>query len=175
MKWNFQFLDFELVTLIVTFYFWLQVSNSRCNISFSNFELVTRKRKNKSLIFELANCSWYHDFFGNFVCWTKKISIRVVWFLSFTMYTIVLQIDRNFKSEIFFILPNCFLDHTDHTDDLKSFSKGCVWGWSSCKQTNSFIKFTFSSVETVLGHPELCLLFIEPVSLIFFNRHLTEE
>ena len=130
---------------------------------------------------------------------------------------IILQIDRNFNSEIFFILPNSFSDHLDVT--FKSFSKGacvgfssalsplqalelfqfsfftilfidyqlisvcstiflgakCVWGCSSCEQINSSTKSLFSSIETVLGYPEPCLLSIEPVSLKFFNTCLTEE
>ena len=136
---------------------------------------------------------------------------------------IVLQIDRNFKSKIFFILPNRFSDQTDVT--FKSFSKGasasfssvsspfthlwcfqalqlfkvsfftifhiddrlipvclaiflgakCVWGCSCCEQTNSSIKFTFSSIEIFLGCPDICFLSIEPVSLNFFKRRLTKE
>ena len=50
-----------------------------------------------------------------------------------------------------------------------------IWGHSSCVQTNSSIKSMFPSVETVLGHHEPCLISIEPASLNFFNRHLTEE
>ena len=38
-----------------------------------------------------------------------------------------------------------------------------VWGCCSCKQTNSFIKSTFSSV---LARPDLCLLSLEPIPLI---------
>ena len=37
----------------------------------------------------------------------------------------------------------------------------CVWGRSSCEQTNSSIKSMFSSVETVLGRPDPCLLIHE--------------
>ena len=125
------------------------------------------------------------------------------------MYMIVLQIDKNFKSEIFSISSNCFFDRTYVT--FKSFSKGaspgfssvsspfqalellkasfftilciddllipvclviflgakCEWGHSFYEQTNSSIKSIFSSVETVLGHPEPCFLSTEPVSLIF--------
>ena len=48
----------------------------------------------------------------------------------------------------------------------------CVWGRSSCEQTRSFIKSMFSSIETILGCPEPCLLSNQPVSLNFFNKHL---
>ena len=49
----------------------------------------------------------------------------------------------------------------------------CVWSHSSCEQNISSIKSMISSLVTVLGHPEPCLLSIEPVSLSFFKRHLT--
>ena len=131
--------------------------------------------------------------------------------------------NRNFKSEIFSILPNRFFDHTDFT--FKSFFKGAsagfsfaltpfiicgvfkrlncsrlffstifriddrmipvystilldtksILGRSTCKLTNPSSKSMFSSVETVLGRSEPCLISIESVSLNFFNRRLTEE
>ena len=118
-------------------------------------------------------------------------------------YMIILQIDRNFKSVIFFILPNCFFHHMDFT--FKSFSKEASLGFSLT--SGSFTHFwyfqvpelfkvsfffynspywwpidsclsgesMFSSLETVLGQPEPSLLSIKPVSLNFFNRPLTEE
>ena len=79
--------------------------------------LLTKKRFDNTIPW---NRSGYHDFSGRFVCWTKEIFIRDIWFLSFTIYTIILQIGRNFKSEIFFIFPNRFFVHADVT--FKSFS-----------------------------------------------------
>ena len=49
----------------------------------------------------------------------------------------------------------------------------CVQGHASCE--DSSIKSMFSSLETVLGCLEPCLLSVEPVSLNFFNRRLTQE
>ena len=46
---------------------------------------------------------------------------------------------------------------------------------SSCEQTNSSMNSMFSSIEAVVRGPEPSLLSIEPVSLNFFNRHLTKE
>lgn len=54
-------------------------------------------------------------------------------------------------------------------------SAKCVWSRFFCKQTNSSIKSTFSSVETVLGCPASCLLHVEPVFVNVFNNRFTEE
>ena len=59
---------------------------------------------------------------------TKQMFIRDIWFPSFTIYRIILQIDWKFKSEIFF-LPNRFSDHADVT--FKSFSQGASASFSS--------------------------------------------
>ena len=98
------------------------------------------------------------------IFWTSYLSSYVNFlqgylFLSFTIYSIVLQIDKNCKSEIFLILLNQFFDHTDVT--FKSFSKGASAGSSlilspfthlRCFQALELFKVSFSPFSVLMTH-----------------------
>ena len=51
----------------------------------------------------------------------------------------------------------------------------CVWGWSSCNQTNTSIKSIFSFVETILGCPKLFLLSISCKRYTHFELVVIDE
>ena len=65
-------------------------------------------------------------------CLSNLVNFHQGYLISFFYhihYTIVLQIDRNFKNEIFLILPTRFFDHTNVT--FKFFSKGVSVSFST--------------------------------------------
>ena len=82
----------------------------------------------------------------------SKFSSRKSDFFFFTRYATVLEIYRKFESEIFFVLPNHFFDHTDVT--FKYFSKGG--------------SVAFSSVSSPLTHL-WCFQALELLKVLFFS------
>ena len=77
--------------------------------------------------------------------------------------------------KIYFLTTLCIDDRMIPVCSALFLGAKFAWDHSSCEQTNSFIKSMFSSVETVLGFPEPCLLSVKLVFKNFFNRRLTEE